>query len=748
MELNIYQSDIDKVTRDMPDEVKEEFMEIVTGVEFVRNLISPQRQYAKNRPRDDKGRIIVDLANPHILTDMDWFRPAALHYKEHGCYTFLRPNPNPNSEYGKWIREEKRRIWEDYVRPSDGEWVPGYLYWLLNYSPIILTRIREGSKRAERVQDFPEIWEGIYWRYHYMDQAAYGGLYNDFKGGENCSELARRGAGKSYSMASILSHDFVLGVNRESHSNVRAVVTASKKEYLTKDGTINKFLEMADFLAEHTQFPRRRLKDSMQEMVWEMGYKDAELNINRGTHNTVLGVSSEDESKMRGKRAAHILIEEFGSFPKLLEMYNNLLPSVYDGEYAFGQIIAMGTAGDDKSDFAGAQEIIYNPKGYHMYALPNVYDRPSQGRQEFVYFFPGYVNRKGCYNRDGVSDVTKALGEILMKRYMVKHNSSNPMTLLRTISEIPITPAEAVMKTGINLFPVTDLNERLMEMDRDPKILDSVWIVEMVQENDGKISTRPALGQPIRNFPHKDNKIEGAVEIYEHPQTDKVTGNAYSNRYIGGMDPYDDDAADTMSLGSIFILDLWTDRLVAEYTGRPMFADDFYEVGRRLCLYYNARLNYENNKKGLFSYFSRYHCLHLLTDQLDYLRDKQMIKEIGYGNKQKGTCATAPVNALGRSLLRSWLLKSVTVTRKENGQEQEVTVRNLSFICSRALLQELVSYNSVGNFDRISAMGMLMLLREDRMILYKNDFNRDASEKDSGYLGNDPYFERNYRKTE
>ena len=35
--------------------------------EFVKKLISPDRQYAKDRPRDDKGRIIVDLANPHIL---------------------------------------------------------------------------------------------------------------------------------------------------------------------------------------------------------------------------------------------------------------------------------------------------------------------------------------------------------------------------------------------------------------------------------------------------------------------------------------------------------------------------------------------------------------------------------------------------------------------------------------------------------------------------------------------------------
>jgi len=38
-------------------------------------------------------------------------------------------------------------------------------------------------------------------------------------------------------------------------------------------------------------------------------------------------------------------------------------------------------------------------------------------------------------------------------------------------------------------------------------------------------------------------------------------------------------------------------------------------------------------------------------------------------------------------------------------------IPNLYTIRSRALLKELINYNTEGNFDRISAMGMLMLLR-------------------------------------
>lgn len=747
IEVNKYQTPLtDELLSTLPEEVKDQLFDIINNVEFVKRLISPTRCYAKDRPRDNEGKIIVDLANPHILENMDYFRPTALHYEKYGTLTNLRPNANPNSTYGKWIREEKRRCWEGYIRLEDGEWITGYMYWFLNYSPIMLSKIRKGSKRADRIESLPECWEGIYWRFHCMDQASNGGLYNNFNGGQHMAELASRGKGKSYSLASILNHIFILGENKEAHDKVKGIVTAYQKEYLTKDGVLNKFVDMANFCASNTQFPRKRLKNSLQEMTWIMGYKDVELDIERGTQNTVLGVSSkDDESKLRGKRAAKILIEEFGTFPRLVDLYNVLLPSVQEGDIVFGQIYMLGTAGDNESDFAGAQEIMYNPKGYNMYALPNVFDKFNQGRPNFVFFFPGYINRKGCYNHDGVSDVIKALIEILMNRYRVKYNSTDPNTIIKTIAEVPITPAEAIVKTGVNMFPVADLTERLGQLDSNPREYDDVYTGDLVLNASGIVEFKPTSDMPIREFPHKDNKIEGAFEIFQMPEIDKKTGKAFSSRYILGCDPYDDDESNTMSLGSVWCLDLWTDRIVAEYTGRPLFADDFFEKTRRLCLFYNGRMNYENNKKGLFAYFSRMNCTYLLTDQLDFLKDRQMIKDTGYGNKAKGTNATAAINAFARNLLRAWLLRPTTVVQVIDGEEQETQIPNLFTLRSRAFIKELINYNNEGNFDRVSAVGMLMLLREDKIITYQGKVSREKQERaNSNYLGNDPYFSNNY----
>ncbi len=744
--MNKYHTHInDELLSGLPQEVQDQLLDIINNVEFVKRLISPARQYAKDRPRDSQGRIIVDLANPHILEDMDYFRPTALHYKKYGCFTSLRPNANPNSEYGKWIREERNRCWNGYVRESDGEWVTGPLYFYMNYCPIIQSKIRKGTKQADRIVDFPEMWEGIYWRFHYMEQARSGGLYNDFLGGNHGAELASRGKSKSYSMASILTRNFVLGENSTACEEIVSIATAYQKEYLTKDGVLNKFVSMANFCAEHTQFPRKRLKSSLQDMVWKMGYKDLELDIEKGTQNSVLGVSSkDDESKLRGKRAAFIGIEEFGTFPRLIDLYNVMLPSVQEGDYVFGLMYLQGTAGDNESDFAGAQEIMYNPMGYNMYALPNVYDKNNQGKRYFVFFFPGYINRKGCYNRDGVSDVVQALIEILMNRYRVKYNSTDPNTVIKTIAEVPITPAEAIVKTGVNMFPVTDLTERLGQLDANPREYDDVYVGDLTISSSKEVEFKPTSDQPIREFPHKDNKIEGAIEIYKLPEKDK-SGRIFDNRYILGCDPYDDDESNTMSLGSVYVLDLWTDKIVAEYTGRPLFADDFYEICRKMCLFYNGRMNYENNKKGLFAYFSKMNCLYLLTDVLDFLKDKDMVKGSSYGNKAKGTNATAAINAYARNLLRSWLLRPVPVIQTIDGEDQEVMVPNLYTLRSRALIKELILYNSEGNFDRISSMGMLMLLREDKMILYSGEVSKSKEEDASAsYLGNDPFFKTNY----
>lgn len=452
--MNEYQTPLtDELLGSLPEEVKEELLETINSVPLIKRLISPSREYAKDRPRDEQGRIIVDLSNPHILENMDYFRQPALHFMEHGCYTFLRPNSNPNSEYRKHWDEEMRRCREGYVRESDGEWITGFMYWFLNYCPMMVNKVIPGTRKAVRIESFPFFFEGIYWRFHYLHQAR--------EAGKHAIELAKRGCAKSYSLASIMSHNLILGESTEVKRRVITVLTAYQKEYLSdsKDGTLSKFKPGINFSFKNTPFPRLMLKNSPNEMAWQMGYKD-EFGIESGSLNQVLAVSAKDDSeKLRGKRG-WILFEEMGSFKGLLSLYDITRKSVEDGDYTFATMYLVGTAAEDESDFSSAKTLLYNPDGYNILAIENVYDRPKQGKPTFGFFFPSYVNRAGCYNKDGVSDVTKALIEILLARHKAKY-SADPKSVLRVIAEDPVTPAEAIIKVKAAYFPTVALTERL-----------------------------------------------------------------------------------------------------------------------------------------------------------------------------------------------------------------------------------------------------------------------------------------------
>lgn len=737
MALNSTQSNFEELrVDDNPKEVIDQFYDFFSNIPFIQNLTKADRKRAKDLPRDAEGKIEVNITEPHILEDMDYFRPSAIHFQKHGCFTKLRPNPNPNSEYGKWIRTEIKRCWYGYVRPSDGEWIPGDYYYYLNYCPIQLIK-KLPNGQSVRTIDFPRVWDGQYLVQHY--------LYNARLHGHHASELSSRGKGKSHLGAGLLAKRFKLGENQQVREKVQSVVTASDKKYIYGPNQIlNMFKYYIDFQSQHTQFPRQLLTDSAQLLMWESGFKDKETGVRKGSQNAVIGVTTGvNQDKLNGSRGVLYLIEEAGIFSDLGSLYQMIRPSVEDGKDVYGLIFAYGTAGDENSNFIDLQEMMYNPDGYNMEKNPNVWDKEGQGRKWFTFFYPAYLNRANCMDDNGNSNVTKALLEICQDRYVVKYNSTDINAITKRISQYPITPQEAIIRAHSTIFPITELNERLNQIDNNPNFYNDTYVGDLVFNGNGEVEFVISNDKPIRDFPTKDNKITGAIEIYALPEKDS-NGKIPSERYIAGADPYDDDASNTMSLGSFFVLDTWTDTIVMEYTGRPVFANDYFEICRKGCLFYNAKLMYENNKKGLFAYFSMMNSSYLLAVTPNYLKDKQLIKDIGYGNKAFGINATIAIKGYGYQKIREWLLQPYTKIEKDaEGNDIEVQQANLYRLKNRALIKELILWNPDINVDRIMAMVQLVLYREEKMILYGGDMS--SSGQDSGSeLADDPFFIQNY----
>lgn len=720
-----------------PAEVQEQFWDFLNNVPFIRWMVSPDRPLVSELPRDNEGRAIIDITHPPILEDSDYFRPSALAYKANkGRYVLLRPNANPNSDFGKWLYSQRERGWYGYCNPATGMWVTGDYYWMLNFCPMHLVENENGIDI--RTVAHPRFWDGQFLMSHYFLQAR--------THGHHAAELASRGKGKTSFGGGLLAKRCIIGESENNKTDVQCMVTAVDRTKLMDTNQILRvFKDNLDHCAKYTQFASHRLKSSDQEMEWNMGFKKAGSEVEYGSKNSVSGIiTGVNQDKLNGSRGVLYLIEEAGIFKNLTSMYNMIRPSVEHGSKVFGEIFVYGTAGDDQSNFTAFAEMFYSPEGYNLEPLDNVFDKEGQGRKKCCFFFPAYLNYdESCIDKNGNSDVSKALLMILYDRYKVKYGTTDINTIVKRISQYPIVPQEAMLRSHGNIFPVTELNERLNQLDNDPNAFDDVYVGELVQDNKtGEVKFNPTIDLPIRDFPTKDNKVKGALEIFEMPKKNGE-GKIPAGRYICSADPYDADCSNTMSLGSIFVMDLWTDMIVAEYTGRPTFAEDFYEICRKLCLFYNCRCMYEQNVMGMFSYFSSHNATHLLAETPEYLVQRNMISSIGYGNKSVGIRATTPIINGAFKMIQTWLRKPiVSIETDEEGNNNEVSIPNLYRIKNRALLKELVLWNPQGNFDRVMSLVQLMLYREEKMVLYHGDL-RHTEEVSSG-MEKDDYWDKNY----
>lgn len=718
-----------------PQEVQEQFWDFLNNVPFIRWMVSADRPFIHELPRDEYGRAIIDVTHPPILENTAYFRQTAKEWEDTGAYTPLRANRNPNSDFGKWIREERRRGWEGFIDPSTGMWVTGDYYWMLNYCPMHLIEKR-GDGLEIRVMKHPRFWDGQFLMSHYFYQAR---MHK-----HHAAELASRGKGKTSLGAAMLSKRFILGEFSNNRNKVQCIVTAAdNKKLIGTNQILSVFVDNIDFCAKHTQFASRRLKSSKQELAWKMGFKESGSDVEYGSGNEVMGFTSGvDQDKLNGTRGVLYLVEEAGIFKDLLSMYNMIRPSVEQGSSVFGEIIAYGTAGDTESDFTSFAEMIYSPTGYNMEALENVFDKEGQGRKQCTIFYGAYMNYDdSCMDADGNSDVTKSLLAILYDRYKVKYGSSDVSTVTKRISQYPIVPQEAIIRSQGNMFPVTELSERLNQLDNNPSEYEDVYIGDLVIKG-GEVTYVPTTDVPIRDYPIKNNNTKGALEIFVMPQKNSE-GKTPRDRYILSLDPYYNDVANTTSLGSVFVMDLWTDEIVAVYIGRPSFAEDLYELVRKLCLFYNGKVMYENNVKGPFSYFSKCNSTYLLADTPEYLIDKQLIGVRGFGNTACGIRATPPIINYGFGLIRDWLLKPINKVEKDpEGNEVEVTIPNLYNIRCRELLKELILWSPNKNYDAIMSLVQLILYREEKMVQFQGSLRKDESA--SSGMEDDSFFAKNY----
>jgi hypothetical protein len=110
------------------------------------------------------------------------------------------------------------------------------------------------------------------------------------------------------------------------------------------------------------------------------------------------------------------------------------------------------------------------------------------------------------------------------------------------------------------------------------------------------------------------------------------------------------------------------------------------------------------------------------------------------GNKAKGTRTTSEVIKVGKTLQREWQLSRHTYF-DEN--EEECSYLNYEKIRSIAYIEECIAWNPDGNFDRVSAMDMVMIYRQD-IVRMSGSVKRDDMLNE--LLDEDDFVNKNWAK--
>lgn len=655
------------------------------------------------------------------------FRQACIQFQNTGSYCSY---PSGTSEYYQFWDEEMNRCINGYTA-DDGDYITGYNYFYINYCPIqrivhTVKKLPDGTTKVIKTRSlqFPDFYDYDYYFFLAMAEA-------EEKGKHMCVLKSRR-KGYSYKNAAMACRNYYLIPNSKTY------IYASNKQYLTEDGILTKAWDYMDFIDKNTAWGKKRsVNTSMRKRAGFFTKDEFGNEIEIGYKSEIIGVSLKDNpDATRGKAGKLIIFEEAGSFPELGAAWQIARPSVEQDGIAFGTMVAFGTGGDPGSSFEALRDMFYNPDGYNCLSFENIWDS-AVSNTKCGFFIPQYTNldirnedgKRIYMDDDGNTNVKLSLQYILDERKIVIQNATSSVAVDRYVAERCITPQEACLEFNGNIFPKKELQEQLGLIRTNKALQNHKQVGDLIFDQSGQLKWIPKKLGDITKYPlGKDDDPKGAIVIWEHPVKDAPSG-----LYIIGVDPYDHDQSGTNSLGSSIVykrfqnFESYYDIIVAEYTGRPTTAEEYYENLRKLAIYYNARIMYENERKGLFPYFTAKHCDYLLADQPDIINDIVGNSKV---QRKKGCHMNKQIKQWGEGMIKDWL-----------NEEYAPGKKNLTRILSEPLLEELISYNDTGNFDRVMALMQVMIYKEQ---LYNVVVKQKEKENKTKLLFDGPIFAQSW----
>lgn len=686
------------------------------------------------------------------------FREAGHHFMKYGHYC---SDPWGSPDWFTFWQEERRRCIEGHS--VGGVKITGHHYFYLNYTQIKVVE-QTGSTAARKTIKFPDFWDGDY-NYFWALEIAKNGVANkgsiltsatqqdvinaleedarkkemmkiieglqldvkfdprDIEGAKHMIVGKSRRKGYSYKNGAICANIY------NTVPNSLTIIGAFEKKFLYPKGTMGMTSDYINFLNKHTAWVMPR------DVVDKQDHRKASyvttrngVKVEKGYMSEVMALTFKDNpDAARGKDSDLILLEEAGAFPNLKASYSATQPGLTAGSFITGQMVIFGTGGDMEGGTADFADMFERPGAFGLMRFENIWDEDSEDSASCGFFHPVNWNMEGFYDEQGNSDKAGAKAAELRVRQDILENSGSLSDIQLRVQEYPLNPAEAFLTVSTNNFPVVDLRKQLQRVKAGQLQQVKGTPVTMEEWRD-TVKITPILdgtANPIYKLKPDNSSLGGCPVIYEAP----VEG-APRDMYKIGYDPYRQDKG--TSLSSILVYKTVMrgshakNCIVAEYIGRPESADDVNYIAFLFAKLYNTKVMHENEVTHVKDYFRRRKLFNYLASQPDAVISKN-IKNSKVA-RVWGCHMNDSMKDAGEKYIKGWLIDIIDYD--ENG----APIKNLDRIYSIGLLEELISYNRKGNFDRVMALMQVMFQVQEEVLGKVHEKGENAATKNADAL--------------
>jgi len=613
--------------------------------------------------------------------------------------------------FNNYWKRELNRMRNGFYLADDRVHISGWLYWHTVYWKIAMYVEDPKTKRKPRIIATPFL-RDLEWT-----------IGGDFVAcddqGKFYNLVGSRDFGKSIIAASRAGWQYTLFSNSESVISGGAATYIKLATDKIEDGLTN----------IHPMLQKKRLMSDWKKEI-RAGWKEKTSGLAhpKSSNSRILVRNYQDGTNTmaaNGTRPGFHLIDEEGTIPNLIGCIKDSDGCWWSGGGTKPSCLVMVTGtGGDMEKGKEAAEVFCTPDGYNMLSFDNTWEEIPKKIGRFIPATMAKMAFKekqtladylGIHHPDLekitilVSNEERALKEWWEPEFAKAKSSGNSKTILKFKAYWPLVPSDSFLMVEGNIFDTDLAKQQLKKLTALGK---TGTYVRLFHDGE-KIAHEFTDKLPVTQFPVKDQSTDTPVVIYEWPSE-----NPPANLYVAGVDSYRDaDAKSSDSLGAVYILkrqhsligEKYQNMIVASYVGRPKKKDEWNEQARLLIKMYNARTLVENDEISFIEYMKKKNDTHYLEPQPAWLREivptTTVSKDFGVHRSSEK--------------VRDWLngcvkryMEEVILQMKDENGSVTGEVLGVNRIFDPMLLEEIIKFNDVDNFDRVIAASLAFAMAE------------------------------------